>query len=178
MKSYLMIQEIQLKFVFTSVNRMGIYLPEPQRPGQSPDLPYELMRCDYVPLYSWRIRRSSPHLPGAMGYHNKTGTIIHTEDFPVWEWLLVEILANLAEQFWRAGHVVSIGLFQLRYLRLIWWLSEGVLNQLLTQEEQVEWDELWAPLWANGGFKRSVQYPDYTKWLDVEWDFERCFVGA
>lgn len=179
MRSYLMMREIQPKYVFVSVDRMGLHIPEPQRPDQSPNLPYELMRCDYVPLYSWGTRRVRPYLPGTMGYHNKTGTIIHTEDFPVWEWLLLEILANLAEQWRATRYSLGENLVGHRYLRTIWWLSEGVpMDALMTPDEQVEWDGKRALLWVNSGCRKPAQYPDYTKHVDVWWDFDRCFVEA
>ena len=61
---------------------------------------------DTVTLLAYGLHESpggwKARIPGQLGYHDKSGTIFHTEDFPVWEWLLIEILANLAEQ-WRVA---------------------------------------------------------------------------
>ena len=164
MRSYLMMRDFQLKGVYATTSYLEVRVAI-------------MGRDKVVPLHMWGAGRRGPHLDGRMGYHE--GAIFHSEGFPVWEWLLLEILANLAEQ-WRAlRYSIGENLVGHRYLRTIWWLSEGVpMDALMTPDEQVEWDGKWALLWANSGFRRPVLYPDYTKHVDVWWDFDRSFVEA
>ena len=180
MRSYLMVHEIQPKAVLVSVSRLEARIPHPQYPDPTlrrTPTPVEMTKFDVVSLHPWWIGRSSGGgFTGRMGYHAASGTVVHTDEFPVWEWLLIEILANLAEQFRRAAYTVTRELVAHRMLRLIWWLSEGVpMDDLLTPDEQVEWDRKWAPLWAESQFRCPTQLPDYTRHIDVLWDFDRIF---
>lgn len=185
MRSYVLLREFEPKNVACVQGR------EVRIPKSPADLPYLWEpvsnalegRFDTVTLLAYSLHEYpsgwKARFPGQLGYHDKSGTIFHTGDFPVWEWLLLEILANLAEQWRATRYSLGENLVGHRYLRTIWWLCEGVpMDALMTPDEQVEWDRKWAPLWANSGFKCPVQCPDYTKHVDVWWDFDRCFVEA
>lgn len=171
MKSYLLERPLQINRVMISQDRLEarVHIPEPGYAKNPSAGKYEV-----VTLERWAF----PIL-GRMGYHHKTGTVFHTYEFPVGEWLLVEILCNLAEQYKAAEYRVSIQMRWYRWLRVIWWLSKGVLlDQLLTQNEQVEWDEKWAERWAKGGFAQPDTYPDINEIHTFNYDlmrFKRCF---